>query len=230
MTRSTHRFGPRRCLLPLHLAILVAGAGEGRPASGAEGPAAPEPAAARAEARPAKGDATAQPSGDEASTAADISDALDAGVIAFVQEHSPELAAVLAHLERRKPDEYRRALDDVAKGVVPLIGAKTKDPELLSLEVRTWQARTRVELLVAQLLAGTTKRRGELEKKLREAIAVELDAKAAHLGYRKRRSMAWYDRQIDRIREERDELVEARMKSLLREQPGRRETATDGGR
>lgn len=42
--------------------------------------------------------------------------------------------------------------------------------------------------------------------------------------------MAWYDRQIDRIREERDELVEARMKSLLREQPGRRETATDGGR
>lgn len=147
MTRSTHRFGPRRCLLPLHLAILVAGAGAGRPASGADRPAAPEPAAARVEARPAKGDATAQPSGAEASTAADISDALDAGVIAFVQEHSPEL-----------------------------------------------------------------------------------DAKAAHLGYRKKRSMAWYDRQIDRIREERDELVEARMKSLLREQPGRRETATDGGR
>jgi len=136
---------------------------------------------------------------------------------------------VLAHLERRKPDEYRRALDDVAKRVAPLIGAKTKDPELLALEVRSWQARTRVELLVAQLLAGTTKRRGELEKKLREAIAVELDAKAAHLGYRKRRSMAWYDRQLDRIREERDELVAERMKSLLRES-GRRETATDGGR
>jgi len=230
MTRSTRRFGPWRCLLPLHLAILVAGAGEGLPASGAEGPAAPEPTAARAQARPSKDDTTSDPSADAASTPADVSDALDASVIAFVQEQSPELAAVLAHLERRKPDEYRRALDDVAKRVAPLIGAKTKDPELLALEVRSWQARTRVELLVAQLLAGTTKRRGELEKKLREAIAVELDAKAAHLGYRKRRSMAWYDRQIDRIHEERDELVEARMKSLLREQPARGETATDGGR
>ncbi|MFM7043678.1 MAG: hypothetical protein ACKO35_16010 [Planctomycetaceae bacterium] len=229
MTRSTRRFGPWRCLLPLHLAILVAGAGEGLPASGAEGPAAPEPAAARAQARPSSADAKSDPSADAAATPADGSDALDAGVIAFVQEHSPELAAVLAHLERRKPDEYRRALDDVAKRVAPLIGAKTKDPELLALEVRSWQARTRVELLVAQLLAGTTKRREELERKLREAIAVELDAKAAHLGYRKRRSMAWYDRQLDRIREERDELVAERMKSLLRES-GRRETATDGGR
>lgn len=227
MTRSTHRRGSWRC--PLSPAILVAGAMAGLPADGAEGPAQAGPTVARAQARSARDDAASDPSAGEGSTTADVSDARDAAVIAFVQEHSPELAAVLAHLERRKPDEYRRALDDVTRGVAPLIDAKTKDPELWTLEVRNWQARTRVELLVAQLLAGTTKRRGELEKRLREALAAELDAKAAHLGYRKRRSMAWYDRQLDRIDDERDELIDARMKSLLREQPARRETSADRG-
>lgn len=221
MPRSTRRPGPWRCLLPLHLAILVAGAGARLPASDAEGPSAPERTAVRADIRPSQDEAASD------APTADGPDATDVRVIAFVQEHSPELAAVLAHLERRKPAEYRRALDDVAKRVAPLIGAKTKDPELLALEVGNWQARTRVDLLVAQLLAGTTRRRGELEQQLREAIAAELEAKAAHLGYRRRRSMAWYDRQIDRLGEERDELIEARMKSLLREQPTRHGAADD---
>ena len=53
-----------------------------------------------------------------------------------------------------------------------------------------------------------------LERQLREAIAAELDIRATQLAYRRQRSIAWYDRQINRLATKRDDLVNARLKSL----------------
>ena len=149
-------------------------------------------------------------------------------VLTFVHEHNPELAAVLTHLERRSPTDYEAAVNDLDRSVTKLIGARSGDPEVYEIELRVWQTRTRVDMLVAQLLASTAKNRTALETKLREAVAAELEAKAAHLGHRRQRSMAWYDRQIDRIRDDRDEMVESRVKSLLREQAARQEPSRTG--
>lgn len=142
-------------------------------------------------------------------------------VVAFVEAHQPELAEVLAHLEKRKPAEYAQAIEELDRSVKPLTTGKAKDPRAHELELRAWQARTRVELLGARAMAardgrkGTAKDREDLDRQLREAIAAELDAKSAQLVYRKQRSAAWYDRQIDRLTEKRDELVAARLKALL---------------
>jgi len=149
-------------------------------------------------------------------------------VLTFVREHNPELAAVLTHLERRSPTDYEAAVNDLDRSVTKLIGAQSRDPEVYEIELRVWQTRTRVDMLVAQLLASTAKNRAALETKLREAVAAELEAKAAHLGYRRQRSMAWYDRQIDRIRDDRDEMVESRVKALLREQAARQDASRTG--
>lgn len=157
-------------------------------------------------------------------------------VVAFVEAHQPELAEVLAHLEKRKPAEYARALEELDRSVKPLTTGKAKDPRAHELELRAWQARTRVELLGARAMAardggkGTAKDREDLDRQLREAIAAELDAKSAQLVYRKQRSAAWYDRQIDRITEKRDELVTARLKALLGDEkkPSTGKTPNDG--
>jgi hypothetical protein len=106
--------------------------------------------------------------------------------------------------------------------VQPLTTGKAKDPRLHELDVRAWQARTRVELLGARVMAGKEgkgegkeKDREELERQLREAIAAELDIRAERLTYRKQRSAAWYDRQINRLSEKRDALIAARLKAIL---------------
>lgn len=139
-------------------------------------------------------------------------------VVAFVETHQPELAAVLAHLKKRKPSDYARAIEELDRSVQPLTSGRTKDPSLHELELRAWQARTRVELLGARLLAekkGKGKQLGDLERELREAISAELDIRAEQLACRKQRSMAWYDRQLNRLATKRDEAIDARLKSLL---------------
>lgn len=136
-------------------------------------------------------------------------------VIAFLEDHQPELAKVLAHLKGRKAEEYAKAVAELAPTVAKLGNTKAKDERLYALELKAWQARTRVDMLVARWMTGRKKDRAGLEAKLREAVAVELDVRAEQLGYRKQRSAAWYDRQIERLREKRDALVADRLKSLL---------------
>jgi hypothetical protein len=154
--------------------------------------------------------------------AATAQDEREQRVVSFVEAHQPELAKVLANLEKRKPAEYARAIEELDRSVQPLTSGKAKDQRLYELDVRAWQARTRVELLGARLVAGKegkgegkAKDREELERQLREAIAAELDIRAERLTYRKQRSAAWYDRQINRLSEKRDALIAARLKAIL---------------
>ena len=154
--------------------------------------------------------------------AATAQDEREQRVLSFVEAHQPELAKVLANLEKRKPAEYDRAIEELDRSVQPLTSGKSKDSRLHELDVRAWQARTRVELLGARVMAGKEGKgegketeREELERQLREAIAAELDIRAERLTYRKQRSAAWYDRQINRLSEKRDALIAARLKALL---------------
>jgi hypothetical protein len=138
-------------------------------------------------------------------------------VVTFVETHQPDLAKVLADLRKRKPAEYARAIEELDRSVQPLTSGKAKDPALHDLDLRAWQARTRVELLGARWMAGKGgkgKNREALERQLREAIAAELDIKAERLAYRKQRSAAWYDRQITRLSTKREDLVEDRLKAI----------------
>jgi thioesterase domain-containing protein len=72
-------------------------------------------------------------------------------------------------------------------------------------------------VIVSPLTSGKAKdpQLHELERQLREAIAAELDIRAERLTYRKQRSAAWYDRQINRLSDKRDALIAARLKAIL---------------
>lgn len=154
---------------------------------------------------------------DEQPAAPAAADDREQRVVAFVAAHQPELGEVLAHLRKRKPAEYARAIEELDRSVQPLTSGKAKDPRLHELELLAWQARTRVDLLGARLMSGKEKdkNREQVERQLREAIAAELDIRAEKLAYRKQRSAAWYDRQINRLSEKRDALIDARMKALV---------------
>lgn len=151
-------------------------------------------------------------------------------VRAFVAEHQPELTDLLDRLEQRKPAEYAEAVADLDESVRALAASRAKDEQLSMLELRAWQARTRIELLVARWMAGSKKTRARLEPDIRAAIGAEIDARAEQLAYRKQRSAAWYDRQIVRLRDKRDELVSDRLGALLAEPARKQPSAAGDGR
>ena len=136
-------------------------------------------------------------------------------VLAFVEKNQPELARLLSHLAKRKPEEYAEALAELDRKVLSLEAEKSKDERLHEVGLRAWQARTQVDLLVARWIAGGKKDRSKIEPQLREAVNAELDARAEHLSIRKERSAAWYDRQIVRLRDKREEVVTSRLDDLL---------------
>ena len=136
-------------------------------------------------------------------------------VLAFVEKNQPELAKLLSHLAKRKPEEYAEALAELDRKVLSLEAEKSKDERLHEVGLRAWQARTQVDLLVARWIAGGKKDRSKIEPQLREAVNAELDARAEHLSIRKERSAAWYDRQIVRLRDKREEVVTSRLDDLL---------------
>lgn len=177
--------------------------------------------AAAGDPKPQAGRASRSTSAEEAEGRAER----ETRVLTFLEAHNAELADVLSHLKRRQASAYDTAVDELGETIADLVATQAKDPELYELELRLWQTKSRVEMLVARLMAGTKKGRTDLEQKLREAVGAELEAKADHLTYRKQRSMAWYDRQIDRIRERRDEVVDERMRSLLKHQADRESTS-----
>lgn len=153
---------------------------------------------------------------DETETAATAETAArEQRVLAFVGRHQPELAKLLSRLAKRKPDEYAAAVADLDRKVLSLEADRSKDERLYEAGLRAWQARTQADLLVARWIAGGKKDRAQIEPELRAAIDAELDARAEHLEIRKQRSAAWYDRQIVRLREKREEAVASRMNDLL---------------
>ena len=151
-------------------------------------------------------------------------------VLAFVERHQPELAALLAHLATRKPNEYAEALAELDRKVLALESDKAKDERLYECGLQAWQARTQADLLVARWIAGGKQDRAAIEPSLRAAINAELDARAEHLTIRKQRSAAWYDRQIVRLHDRREEAVASRVHDLLGDQDKKAKPAAAGRR
>lgn len=211
--------------------LLLAAPGRDRPDTlvHAADPAIEQPQAAATTGGPADAPlAAAAPLATATPAAADTARA--ERVLDFVVRHQPDLAELLARLEKRKPTEYAAAIADLDRSVLALTASKAKDEQLYEIELRAWQARTRIDLLVARWMTGTKKNRALLEPDIRAAVAAEIDARADALAYRKQRSAAWYDRQIMKLRDRRDELVTDRLESLLAE-PGRKpKPAVSAGR
>jgi hypothetical protein len=159
--------------------------------------------------------------------AEETKEAREQRVVSFVKEHNPELAKLLAHLKKTKPEQFDHAVRDLAKTVTSLTNVKSRDARLYELELKGWQAKTRVQMLVAQSRVADKKDiadKKDLEPKLRAAVEEELKVKADELAYRRDKTGAWYDRQIKRLQDDREELVEARLKKLLGGKDGARKT------
>jgi len=143
----------------------------------------------------------------------------EAEALAFVRRHHPELAAVLEVLKPMNQAEYRKAIGEISQVARTLAVVQVRNPRRYEFALDAWKARSRVELLAAQLAGAPTEERNS---QLRAAIEARVDAEIrrntfeleqAEAAARKAREA------IDRLETRRDEIVEARLRSLQPRKP-----------
>jgi hypothetical protein len=175
-------------------------------------------------------------------------DEVESTVVRMVNDHLPELKPLLAQLRNKEPEQYKRAIRDLAKSSRRLAAAEKRGPEAFELEVRTIRAQTSVNLLVAKLRvrdresdrkalrkATETLRHAELERTRHEVKLLqarlerlqkhvqtarqELQEKEQHLDQHIERSLQTFLRKAGRKDSER--------KSPRRERKSRQTTAAN---
>jgi hypothetical protein len=138
----------------------------------------------------------------------------EAETMAFVLEHHLELGKVIGSLKARNQAEYRKAIGELSMVARNLADLKTRNPKRYELALDAWKARSRVELLAAQLAGSPTE---ELRSQLRTAIESKVDAEIR----RQKFDLAQAEENarklrlsLDRLENHRDEVVEARYRAL----------------
>lgn len=152
----------------------------------------------------------------------------EAAALAFVREHHPELASLLEQLKAMKPDQYERAIAELAQVGRTLANYKKNDERRYRLALEAWKAKSRAELLAAQLVTTPD---AELEGQLRAAVenqlAVEIRQQRLEREIVEAR-LRKLDETIGRLESRRDALVESRYQALLKK--GQRTRRLEAGR
>jgi hypothetical protein len=152
----------------------------------------------------------------------------EAAALALVRENHPELAELLEQLKAMKPDQYERAINELWQVSRTLANLKKNESRRYSPALDVWKARSRAELLAAQL-AGTPD--AALEGKLRAALKTQLDAEIRQQKVERelaKERLHKLDEAIDRLESRRDKVVESRYQIMLRK--GQRARRQEVGR
>jgi hypothetical protein len=180
-----------------------------------------------------RGDDPGAKSGPPARSARALTDdEAEAAALAFVRENHPELAALLAQLKPMKPEEYRRAVRELAQVSRSLAETKTSNPKRYELALDSWKAKSRVELLAARL-ASASGPSPELESQLRQAVEAQIDAEVRTLRFDKaaiEERLRRLNETLDRLETRRDSVVETRVQNLLKKSERSRRQAAKASR
>ncbi len=152
----------------------------------------------------------------------------EAEALAFVGEHHPELARVLAALKPMDPKEYRAAILELTQVSRTLADVKARNPRRYEVALDAWKANSRVELIAAQLAGSPTE---ELRSQLRLAIEAKVDAEVRRHRFELEQAEAAVKKAreaLDRLETNRDALIEARFRALQPRKPPKSKRPADG--
>lgn len=139
----------------------------------------------------------------------------EAAALTFVQRNHPELGELLAYLKTSQPEEYQRAIRDLARVVERLGPIQERDPLQYELEVALWTAQSRVQLLAARVKMGASE---DLLRQLREALGAQMDARLALLHHERSKvaeRLSRLDGEIAVRERQREAMIQRQMETLL---------------
>lgn len=153
----------------------------------------------------------------------------EAAVLEFVRENHPELADLLEQLKAMKPEQYVRAVAELSQVSRMLANLKRNDDRRYPLALEAWKARSRAELLTAQLVGTpSVELEGQLRAAVENQVAVEIRQQRLERELVEGR-LRRLDETIKRLESRRDAVVESRYQTLLKKgQRARRLEAGQG--
>ncbi len=173
----------------------------------------------------------ARAQGQAATARADRSDARatftaerEAAALAFVDQHHPELAALLDRLKPMNRDEYETAIVELFRVSETLAALRNRDPKRHDLMLDAWKARSRVDLLAAQYATQPTP---AMESALRTALNAQIDVELRQQRYERELAASRLNRAeevISKLTTKREETIASRLESLRKK--GQRSRAT----
>jgi hypothetical protein len=139
----------------------------------------------------------------------------EAAALTFVSAHHPELAPLLAHLKKSRPQEYQKAIRKLFNDSERLAHSREMKPGRYELELQEWKLSSRIELLVARL---TMDRTPSLEAELRKALAEQLDVRRALLVQERERAtqrLESLDKEIAELDENREKRLDEKFEKAV---------------
>jgi hypothetical protein len=143
-------------------------------------------------------------------------DEREAIALAFVRENHPELALLLEPLKAMTPAQYQKAITELYQVSRNLANLKKNDPKRFEVGLAVWKAKSRVEVIAAQLASAPSP---ELESQLKAAIENHVEAQ---LNVQKlersivEQRLKNLNETIERLESNRDSLIESRYQALTK--------------
>ncbi len=147
--------------------------------------------------------------------AAAVTPEREAAVMKFVEQHHPELAALLDSLKSRNSNEYQRAVRDLFRVSERLAQFFGRDPQRYELELRLWQSQSRMDLLAARLKMSASQ---ELQTQLQQSLDEHFSLRQSLLRLERDRAadrLRKLDEQLQTLDASRDELLDRQLKQLV---------------
>jgi len=140
----------------------------------------------------------------------------EAAALKFVQEHHPDLSAVVARLESVNRQQYEQAIRELYQQAEKLQHVRVTDEELYALLLTNWKLSSRIEILAARLACATEENK-ELEAELKQLVRDKVAHERRLVEHRKKRllenlekteeSLKWFDENAEQIAQRRFKIL-----------------------
>lgn len=135
----------------------------------------------------------------------------EAAVMTFVKQHHPELADLLVQLKSSSSKEYEKGVRELFRASERLAQIQERDLEQYELELKLWQAQSRVQLLSARVKMSDSK---DLREQLKLALSEQLDLRLALLRRERERlsdRVGDIDLQLQKMEGNRKQLIDRQL-------------------
>lgn len=137
-------------------------------------------------------------------------------ILAFTEQHQPELIRLLKFMKEKQAGDYPQAIREMGRTVQRLINLEARDSELYQVELMLWKTRAALRLRAAQISALGDKNRPRLMEELKGLLEAEYQQEVKRLEIlrtRAKEQLAALEEQLERKESNHDTIINRSLKN-----------------
>jgi hypothetical protein len=111
----------------------------------------------------------------------------EAPLLEFVEQHQPSLLKLLRFMKKKQPQQYEQAIKELSRVKQRLANLEKRDAESYVIELELWQVRSKLRMLVAEILVSPQDSQEKLKMQLHGLVQKEVDLDSARLQLEQKR-------------------------------------------